>query len=120
MRAYCIALALGVCAGFINIQLQDLMLTALSVMAFTMLLGFVFPQRPWRWLLIVAGCVPLAQLLAYLLRAERQPRVLLYESLLGFVTAAVGAYGGSVGRRLTAQLWPEMKSGPQLHTKGRG
>lgn len=120
MRTYGLALALGIAAAVINLKFADLMLTALAVMAATMFLGFMFPQRPWRWLLVVAGCVPLAQLLAYFLVNLHQPATQRYESVLGFATGSVGAYGGSVGRRLIAQLWPEMDSGPELHSKNRG
>jgi len=120
LRAYCFAVALGICAAVLNLELADLLVTALSVLVFSMLLGFIFPQRSWRWLLLVAGCVPIVQLAAYVLAHQRQPRAQVYESFLGFVTATAGAYGGSVGRRMIAKLWPEMKSGPQLHSKGRG
>ena len=120
MRAYGLAFALGITAAVINLELADLMLTALAVMAATMFLGFMFPQRPWRWLLVVAGCVPLAQLLAYFLVNQHQPPAQLYESYLGFVTGSAGAYAGSLGRRLMARLWPEMDSSPELHPKGRG
>ena len=113
-------MALGICAAVLNLELADLLVTALSVLVFSMLLGFIFPQRSWRWLLLVAGCVPIVQLAAYVLAHQRQPRAQVYESFLGFVTATAGAYGGSVGRRMIAKLWPEMKSGPQLHSKGRG
>jgi hypothetical protein len=102
LRAYCFAVALGICAAVINLELADPLLTALSVLAFTMLLGFILAQRP------------------YVVAHQRQPRAQVYKSFLGFVTAAAGAHGGSVGRRLIAQLWPEMKSGPQLHSKGHG
>jgi hypothetical protein len=120
VRAYGLAFALGIAAAVINLKFADLMLTALAIMAATMFLGFMFPQRPWRWLLVVAGCVPMGQLLAYFSINRRQPPAQLYESCLGFAIGSVGAFGGSVGRRLIAQLWPEMDSGPELPPQGRG
>ena len=55
----------GLCAGFLDVKFGDLLLTALFVLAATMLLGALRPQRPWRWTLLVAVFVPLVQLIAY-------------------------------------------------------
>ena len=77
----------------------DLLLTAIFVLMSTMLLGALRPQRPWRWVLVVAVFVPILQLLAFLFLTEKPYRAQIYESFLGFLTGVAGAYGGSVGRR---------------------
>jgi len=96
---YLLALLLGAVAGYIQIKFGDLMLTALVVMAFTMFLGILRPQRPWRWMLLVAASVLLLQGAAYFLLTERSSREQIFESMLGFLTGTVGAYGGSLFRR---------------------
>jgi len=96
---YLLAPVLGATAGSIQIKFGDLMLTALVVMAFTMLLGILRPQRPWRWMLLVAASVLLLQGAAYFFLTERSSREQVFESMLGFLTGTVGAYAGSLFRR---------------------
>ena len=96
---------LGLTAGFLNVKFGDLLLTALFVMAATMLLGALRPQRPWRWTLLVAVFVPLVQGMAFLLLTEKPYRTQIYESFLGFLTGVAGAYGGSVARTGLGELF---------------
>ena len=96
---------LGICAGWLDTKFTDLLLTALFVLASTMLLGALRPQRPWRWTLLVAVFVPIVQLLAYLLMTHKPYRAQIYESFLGFLTGIAGAYGGSVGRKGLNELF---------------
>src|SRR5437667_7191915 len=51
-RVYWFGVGLGLCAGFIDAKFADLLLTALFVLASTMLLGALRPERP----LEVDGC----------------------------------------------------------------
>jgi ABC-type multidrug transport system permease subunit len=90
---------LGAVAGCIQIKFGDLLLTALVVMAFTMLLGILRPKRPWRWMVLVAVFVLLSQGAAYFFLTERSSREQIFESMLGFLTGTVGAYAGSLFRR---------------------
>jgi hypothetical protein len=90
---------LGISAGILDVKVGDLLLTALFVLASTMLLGALRPERPWRWTVTVAVFVPAVQLLAYLFLTQKPYPAQIYESLLGFLTGIAGAYGGSVGRR---------------------
>jgi hypothetical protein len=94
-----LAATLGVCAGILDVKFGDLLLTALFVLASTMLLGTLRPARPWRWTLAVAVFVPIVQLLAYLFLTEKPYRAQIYESFLGFLTGIAGAYGGATARR---------------------
>ena len=96
---YIIGAILGVCAGILDVRIGDLLLTAMFVLASTMLLGALRPEKPWRWTLTVAVFVPIVQLLAYLFLTEKPYRAQIYESFLGFLTGIAGAYGGSVARR---------------------
>jgi hypothetical protein len=96
---YLLAAILGICAGVLDVQFGDLLLTALFVLASTMLLGALRPTRPWRWTLAVAIFVPIVQVLAYLLLTEKPYRAQIYESFLGFLTGIAGAYGGATARR---------------------
>jgi len=101
---YGLAVVLGICAGVVDVKIGDLLFTALLVLASTMLLGALHPERPWRWTLIVAVFVPLVQVSAYLFLAAKPSRPQIYESFLGFLTSTAGAYGGSLGRRAIVNL----------------
>ena len=101
---YLLGGVLGICAGVLDVRISDLLLTALFVLASTMLLGALRPHRPWRWVMVVAIFVPLVQMLAYFFLTEKPYRAQIYESFLGFLTGIVGAYGGAVGRRVLNEL----------------
>jgi hypothetical protein len=96
---------LGLCAGWLDVKIGDLLLTALFVLASTMLLGALRPEKPWRWTLLVAIFVPIVQLGGYLLSTQKPYRAQIYESFLGFLTGIAGAYGGAAGRRGLNELW---------------
>jgi hypothetical protein len=102
---YGLGTALGMVAGFLDVKFGDLLLTALFVLAATMLLGALRPQRPWRWTLVVAVFVPLLQLIAYAVLTEKPYRAQIYESFLGFLTGIAGAYGGATVRKGVGELW---------------
>ncbi len=96
---------LGICAGVLDVTLGDLLLTALFVLASTLLLGALRPERPWRWIVVVGVFVPFVQLLAYVFRGQKPYAAQIYESCLGFLTGVAGAYGGSVVRRGMGELF---------------
>lgn len=102
---YILAIALGLSAGLLDVKVGDLLLTALFVLASTMLLGILRPEKPWRWTLTVAVFVPLMQLAAYIFLTEKPYRAQIYESFLGFLTGIAGAYGGAVARRVAGELF---------------
>ena len=95
---YLVGTWLGIFAGALDVKVGDLLLTAIFVLMSTMVLGFVRPARPWRWIIVVAIFVPIIQLLAYLFLTEKPYRAQIYESFLGFLTGIAGAYGGSFAR----------------------
>jgi hypothetical protein len=96
---------LGVAAGFLDVKVGDLLLTALFVLMATMLLGVLRPHRPWLWTLTVAVFVPLAQLAAFALLTEKPYRAQIYESFLGILTGISGADCGATPRRGVATLF---------------
>ena len=102
---YILGGVLGLVAGFLDVRFDDLLLTALFVLMATMLLGALRPRCPWRWTLLVAALVPLVQLAAYAVLAEKPYRAQIYESFLGFLTGIVGAYGGATARAGLRELW---------------
>lgn len=115
---YFLAVLLGLAAGLLEVTISDLLVTAIFVMFATMVLGFIRPQRAWRWTLIVAVFVPLFRLAAYFLLNQYSDRAQIWESALGFVTGMVGAYAGVLGRRGVDELFrpPDKKiNSPQGH-----
>jgi hypothetical protein len=88
---YVLGALLGISAGFLDLKFGDLLLTALFVLASTMLLGALRPRKPWRWTLVVATFAPIVQLLAYLFLSQKPYRAQVYESFLGFLTGIAGA-----------------------------
>jgi hypothetical protein len=101
---YLLAGLCGVGAGWADVAVNDLLLTALVVLLGCILLGLLRPRRPWRWVLVVGVCIPLTELAAYMVLAVRPTRAQVYESFLAFLPGIAGAYGGSVVRVVVENL----------------
>jgi phosphotransferase system glucose/maltose/N-acetylglucosamine-specific IIC component len=71
---YLLAAVSGALAGWVDIKVGDLLLTALVVLAANMLLGFLSPRRPWRWVLLVGAFVPVVEWLAYFFLTQKPER----------------------------------------------
>lgn len=95
---YALAAAFGAFAGWVDIKVGDLLLTAIVVLSANMLLGILRPRKPWRWVLIVGVFVPLVEWAAYYFLLQKPDRAQIYESFLAFVPGIAGAFGGSMGR----------------------
>jgi hypothetical protein len=102
---YGFAVLFGVFACWFDLKVSDLLFTALLVLAPCMLLGALRPERPWRWVAIISVCVPVAELLGYLLMTQRPDRAQIYESFLAFLPGIAGAYGGAMLRRVVNNLF---------------
>lgn len=102
---YVLGAGLGIGAGVLDVEAGDLLLTALLVLASTMLLGVLRARKPWRWTVTVGVFVPIAHLMAYLFLGKKPYRAQIYESFLGFLTGIAGAYGGAVVRRGVEELF---------------
>jgi hypothetical protein len=95
---YVFAVVLGISAGIVDVRLSDLLVTAVFVMIATMMLGLLRPPHAWRWMAIVAACVPLVQLAAHYFLKERFYSSHIYLSFSGFLTGTAGAYAGAFAR----------------------
>jgi hypothetical protein len=102
---YLLAAMSGALAGWLNIKVGDLLLTAMVVLAANMLLGFLSPRQPWRWVVMVGVFVPMVEWLAYYFLSEKPSRAQIYESFLAFLPGFAGAYGASVGRGVIDNLF---------------
>jgi hypothetical protein len=101
---YLLAVASGAFAGWVAIKVGDLLLTAMVVLAANMLLGFLSPRKPWRWVVLVGVLVPLVEWLAYFFLTEKPQRAQIYESFLAFFPGIAGAFGGAFGRGVVDNL----------------
>ncbi len=102
---YLLAAASGAAAGWLDIKVGDLLLTAMAVLAACMLLGFLNPRRPWRWVVLVGVFVPVVEWLAYFFLSEKPERAQIYESFLAFLPGIAGAFGGAIGRGVVDNLF---------------
>jgi hypothetical protein len=102
---YLLAVMSGALAGWLDIKVGDLLLTAMVVLAACMLLGILSPRRPWRWVLLVGVFVPVVEWLAYFFLLQKPDRAQIYESFLAFVPGIAGAFGGAMGRGVVDNLF---------------
>ena len=102
---YLLAMLLGVLAGLADIKVGDLLFTAMIVLAACMLLGFLRPRQPWRWLAIVGVSVPVVEWAAYYFLSQKPERAQIYESFLAFMPGIAGAYGGAMARGVVNNLF---------------
>ncbi len=101
---YLLAALCGGGAGWADVALNDLLFTALLVLASCMLLGLLQPRRPWRWVVTVGAFVPLSELAAYEILTVKPTRAQVYGSFLAFFPGIAGAYGGAVVRNVMENL----------------
>jgi len=102
---YLLAVMSGALAGWLDIKVGDLLLTAMVVLAANILLGILSPRRPWRWVLLVGVFVPVVEWLAYFFLSQKPDRAQIYESFLAFVPGIAGAFGGAMGRGVVDNLF---------------
>jgi hypothetical protein len=102
---YGLAALFGAGTGWVDIKIGDLLLTAMLVLATNMLLGFVRPRKPWRWVLVIGVFVPVVEWLAYILLTQKPDRAQVSESVLAFLPGFAGAFGGAMGRGVVDNLF---------------
>ena len=68
----------GVATGVADVVVDDLLFTALLVLAACMLLGTFSPRWPWRWVLVVGAFVPLTELAAFLILTVKPTRAQVF------------------------------------------
>ncbi|MFZ0815156.1 MAG: hypothetical protein WAM78_06535 [Candidatus Sulfotelmatobacter sp.] len=101
---YLLAALCGIGTGLADVAVDDLLFTALLVLAACMLLGLLRPRWPWRWVIVVSVFIPLSELAAYLIMSVKPTRGQVYGSFLTALPGMAGAYGGSVMRAVIDNL----------------
>jgi hypothetical protein len=101
---YLLAALAGIGTGLADVVIDDLLFTALLVLASCMLLGLLRPRWPWRWVIVVAVFIPLSELAAYLIMSVKPTRGQVYGSFLTALPGIAGAYGGSLMRGVIDNL----------------
>jgi hypothetical protein len=101
---YALAGLCGIATGWADVAANDLLFTALLVLAACMLLGALRPRWPWRWVVVVVVFIPIAELAAYLVMTVKPTHGQVYGSFLTALPGTAGAYGGAVMRRVVDNL----------------
>jgi ABC-type multidrug transport system permease subunit len=101
---YLLAALCGVGAGWADVAVDDLLFTALLVLASCMLLGLLRPRAPWRWVVVVGAYIPFIEFAASVLLKIKPTQAQTYGSFLAFFPGIAGAYGGSFMRRVIDNL----------------
>jgi len=101
---YLLAALCGIGTGVADVAINDLLFTALLVLASCMMLGLLRARRPWRWVIAVGMFIPLTELAAYLMLTVKPTRAQIYGSILAFFPGIAGAYGGSFMRGVVDNL----------------
>jgi TctA family transporter len=101
---YLLAALLGAGIGWADVVVNDLLFTALLVLAACMMLGILRPRWPWRWVVMVGIFIPLTELAAYLVQTVKPSRGQVFGSFLAFLPGIAGAYGGSLLRGVVNNL----------------
>jgi ABC-type multidrug transport system permease subunit len=101
---YFLAILAGIGTGFTDVTVDDLLFTALLVLASCMFLGLLRPRQPWRWVVSVVVFIPLTEWVANLSTAFKPTRAQIYGSFLTALPGIAGAYGGSLMRSVIENL----------------
>ena len=101
---YLLAAVAGIGTGWVDVVVNDLLFTALLVLISCMVLGLLRPWWPWRWVIVVAGFIPLSEFAAYLVMTVKPTRGQLSGSFLTALPGIAGAYGGSLMRGVIDNL----------------
>jgi ABC-type multidrug transport system permease subunit len=101
---YFLAALCGIGAGWADVAVDDLLFTALLVLASCMMLGLARRLHPWRWVIMVGIFVPLTELAAYKILTVKPTRAQVYGSFLAFFPGIAGAYGGAAMRAVVDNL----------------
>ena len=102
---YVLAILLGAVTGYVNVRIEDLMLTAVMVTSFAMFLAFLRPAHPWRWAVVVSVIIPIGEVIAFKFTGQKLNRAGISEAILAVLPANAGAYGGAALRTVIRELW---------------
>lgn len=112
-----VALAMAVWLGYIDQKTSEVQGTLLFLLPFGFLLGFLKPERAWRWALILGLSIPIAGAIAFALGIE--PAGLVHarevtgqplpytlrdvpEGLIALVPAFIATYAGVAARKVVS------------------
>jgi ABC-type multidrug transport system permease subunit len=101
---YALAAIAGIVTAIADLAVDDLLFTALLVLAGCMLMGALRPHRPWRWVIAMVVFIPLTEFAAFILKMS-PTRAQMYGSVLTALPGIAGAYGGAVMRNAINNLW---------------
>jgi hypothetical protein len=101
---YALAALSGIATAWVDITVNDLLLTALLVLAACLALGLMRPRRPWRWVVAVGVFIPLTEFAAYTIGTAKPTHAQIYGSFLASLPGIAGAYGGSFMRGVVNNL----------------
>jgi len=101
---YGLAALAGIGTGWADVVINDLLFTALLVLAACMLLGMLRPRWPWRWVVVVVVFILLSEFAAYLAMAVKPARSQVFGSFLTALPGIAGSYGGSLMRGVLDHL----------------
>ena len=101
---YILAALFGIGSGWADVAINDLLLTALLVLASCMVLGFFRPRWAWRWVVAVGIFVPVVELAADLISTIKPTDAQVWGSFLAWLPGIAGAYGTSFMRVMVDNL----------------
>ena len=101
---YVLAALAGVGTGWLDVAVNDLLFTALLVLAACMLLGILRPRRPWRWVIAMVSFISLTEVALSVSGRARPGRAQVYGVFLTALPGVAGAYGGAVVRSVLDHL----------------
>src|SRR5258708_38602648 len=87
---YLLAALSGALAGWLDIKVGDLVLTAMVVLAARMVFGILSPRRPGRWVLLGGGFVPLVEWVGAFFLRPKPARGPNQQTVLCFPPASSG------------------------------
>jgi hypothetical protein len=105
IAAYILAIALGLFAGWVNQAVDDALLTALCVLAFTMLMSAWKKEQPWRWGLLVWVGVPVVLGWYHFVVRWPHTRGQVYGAFLQILAASAGSFGGHFMRQMIDNIF---------------
>jgi len=101
---YALAAVAGIATGYADVVINDLLFTALLVLASCMFLGLLRPRWPWRWVVTVVLFIPLTEFAAHALTSFQPAPAQVYGGILTALPGIAGAYGGSTMRSVLDNL----------------
>ncbi len=112
--AFLLALAAGIFTGYVDFHSSEVFIPVLLILGFAFIFGYLLPAIAWRLALLIGLGVPLVALAAYYFGYEPKFVEELKKlhsdyshnlkdalgSLLAFIPAFIGAYGGVILKKI--------------------